>query len=254
MEFLDAFNGISENYGFQGIVKNGSGSSSSLVLDNEKGELVRALVRPGQKGVSAEKALIALRNHSEAERRRRERINGHLTTLRSLIPGTNKMDKAALLAEVVNHVKELRKKAAEATKGMLVPTDMDEVRVEQQTDGTSEDSYTIRAFLCCDYKQELLSDLRQALETLPLKTVRAEIATLGSRMVNVFEMTGYDQGNAEDSEGRQLLANSVRQALSSVLDKFYASEEFLSRNVLSSKRRRVSLFTSASSSSVENFW
>ncbi|KAI3735301.1 hypothetical protein L6452_14796 [Arctium lappa] len=68
-------------------------SSSSLVLDNESGEIVRALVRPAsnhhrhnQKGVKAEQALMALRNHSEAERRRRERINGHLS-MRRLIPG-----------------------------------------------------------------------------------------------------------------------------------------------------------------------
>lgn len=56
------------------------------------------------------------------------------------------MDKAALLAEVINHVKELRKNAAEATKDMLVPSDIDEVRVEQETDGVGEASYTIRAF------------------------------------------------------------------------------------------------------------
>lgn len=92
MEFFNSFAGFStENYGIQRMIRNGSSSSSSLVLDTEKGELVRALVRPGQKGVNPEKALIALRNHSEAERRRRERINGHLSTLRNLIPGTNKV-------------------------------------------------------------------------------------------------------------------------------------------------------------------
>lgn len=165
------------------------------------------------------------------------------------------MDKAALLAEVINHVKELRKSATEATKGMLVPMDVDEVRVEQQTDAAGESSHIIRAFLCCDFKHELLNDLRQALEALPLKTVRAEIATFGNRMVNVFLITGCDEEKLEDNnEGVQFLVSSVRQALMSVLDKFYASEEFSSRNALSSKRRRVSLFSSANSSSVENLW
>ena len=91
MEFSSSFDGFSKNHAFQGIISGGSSSSSSLVLDGERGELVKAMVRPVQKGVKAEKALEALRNHSEAEKRRRERINGHLTSLRSLIPDTNKV-------------------------------------------------------------------------------------------------------------------------------------------------------------------
>lgn len=94
MEYFNGFDGIPENYlGFQGVVRNIGTSSSppSLVLDNERGELVKTLMKPGQKLADAEKALVALRNHSEAERRRRERINGHLATLRTLIPGTNKV-------------------------------------------------------------------------------------------------------------------------------------------------------------------
>ena len=91
MEFSSSFDGFLKNHAFQGIVGGGSSSSSSLVLDGERGELVKAMVRPVHKGIKADKALEALRNHSEAERRRRERINGHLASLRSLIPGTNKV-------------------------------------------------------------------------------------------------------------------------------------------------------------------
>ncbi|MCL7021648.1 hypothetical protein MKW94_018135 [Papaver nudicaule] len=61
------------------------------------------------------KALAACKSHSEAERRRRERINGHLATLRTLLPNTIKTDKASLLAEVVQHVKELKKIANDIT-------------------------------------------------------------------------------------------------------------------------------------------
>ncbi|CAI9784390.1 unnamed protein product [Fraxinus pennsylvanica] len=256
MDFFNTINGYTENlFGFQGVITNGSSSSSSLILDKERGELVRAMVKPGQKEVNEEKALIALRNHSEAERRRRERINGHLATLRSLIPGTNKMDKAALLAEVINKVKELRGNVTEATRGILVPTDIDEVRVEQEADQHDGASISIRASLCCDYRHEILSDLRLALESLPLKTVKAEIATLGSRMVNVFVVTGCNTENVENcSEDCQPLIDSVRQALKSVLDKFYASEEFTSRNTVLSKRRKVSFFSPTNSSSLGDFW
>lgn len=164
------------------------------------------------------------------------------------------MDKAALLAKVIGHIKELRMNAAEVTKGVLVPTDIDEVKVEQQAEGSDGATYSVKASLCCDYKHELISDLRQALDTLPLKTLRAEIATLGSRMISVFVITEGNEGNIEDIERCQLLVTSVRQALRSVLDKFYASEEFSSRSTLSSKRRRISLLNSSSSSSVGDFW
>ncbi|KAK4487003.1 hypothetical protein RD792_006318 [Penstemon davidsonii] len=241
-----------EYFGFDGVIKNGSSSSTStLVLDSERGELVRAMVKPPQKAASADKALMALRNHSEAERRRRERINGHLATLRSLIPGTNKMDKAALLAEVINQVKELKRNVAEATNGaLLVPTDIDEVKVEEQENINNESSstFSIRASLCCDFKHELLSDLNEAIESLPLKTVRSEIATLGSRMVNVFVIEGAKIEDDTD-QGCSFLVNTIRLALKSVLDKFYASEEFTSRNTMSGKRRRVSFFGSSNSTS-----
>lgn len=75
----------------------GPGSSSSLVLDGQRGELVRgASVRGGKRGGlmlddENSKAAIALRNHSEAERRRRERINSHLAVLRDMLAGTDKV-------------------------------------------------------------------------------------------------------------------------------------------------------------------
>ncbi|KZV52714.1 hypothetical protein F511_23177 [Dorcoceras hygrometricum] len=233
MDVCNNFDGFSDNcFGFQEFSKE-----------------VKALVKPERKLYGAEKALLALRNHSEAERRRRERINGHLATLRGLIPGTAKMDKAALLAEVINRVKELRDRVTEVTRGTLVPTDIDEVKVEQEGKN-DENSFFIRASLCCDFKTELLSDIREAIEALPLKTVRAEIATLGTRMVNVFVIAGCNA----DEEGSQSLVDSVRKALRSVLDKFYASEEFSSRNTMSGKRRRVSLFSSSNSSSYGDLW
>lgn len=89
---FDGINYIGFQQGLQPIINVGPSKSASLVLNNERGELVKALhIKPPQKAASADKALIAMRNHSDAERRRRERINAHLATLRTLIPGTNKV-------------------------------------------------------------------------------------------------------------------------------------------------------------------
>lgn len=159
------------------------------------------------------------------------------------------MDKASLLAEVISHLKQLRKTATDSTKGVLIPTDIDEVKVEQHDNGSDESSYSIKASLCCEYTHEVLSDLKEALDGLQLKTIRAEIATLGSRMMNLFVITGSkDEVNITD------ILTSVRQALKSVLDKFYASQEFSESNNLSNKRRRMSFFTPSNSSSLRDFW
>lgn len=69
----------------------GGGSLPSLVLDSAKGELVKAPAKLLQKGLAEAKLKAALKSHSEAERRRRERINSHLTTLKSLVPNTDKV-------------------------------------------------------------------------------------------------------------------------------------------------------------------
>lgn len=244
---------FSHNLGIHGFNRIGSsGLVHSLVLDGEKGELVKAPIRIGKKGVSEAKALAALKSHSEAERRRRERINAHLATLRGLVPSTEKMDKATLLREVISRVKELKKLATEASKGSLIPTDSDEVRVEQYNDESSDGSYSLKASLCCSYRPELLSELRQALDSLNLKTVRGEISTLEDRVKNVFVFTICNEDNSGDGEARRNAASSIHRALSSVLDKVSASEEYSPRTTFSNKRRRVSFLDSSSSSSWGN--
>lgn len=69
-------------------------SSSSLVLDSDDRELVKVSRLGNMKGgvgVSDAKGVMALKSHCEAERRRRERINRHLATLRSMVPSTEKV-------------------------------------------------------------------------------------------------------------------------------------------------------------------
>ncbi|PON73808.1 Basic helix-loop-helix transcription factor [Trema orientale] len=235
--------------GFSGVLRGGSVVPHSLVLDSKRGELVKAPARVGKKGVSEAKALAALKNHSEAERRRRERINAHLATLRSLVPCNEKMDKATLLAEVISQVKELKKNAAEASQGLLIPEDKDEVQIEPYYDnGEGNANFLFKAYLCCGYRPELLTDVRQALDALPLKMVRTEISTLGDRLKISFVFTCFNENN-NDAETCRTLASSVQETLSSVLDKASALAEYSPRTTLPCKRRRISYFDSSSSSS-----
>ncbi|KAF5474516.1 hypothetical protein F2P56_006409 [Juglans regia] len=229
--------------GFNGVMLGGSALSHSLVLDSERGELVKAPTIVGKKGVSEEKALAALKSHSEAERRRRERINAHLTTLRGLVPCNERMDKATLLAEVISQLKELKKKAVETSQGFLIPMDADEVRVEpcDIIDGADVGTMSYKASLCCDYRPQLFSDLRKAIDSLQPEMAKAEISTLGSRVKNAFVFTCC-KGGCINIEECQAVASNVHQALSSVLDKASAIPEYSPRTTHPSKRPRVSFF------------
>ena len=154
----------------------------------------------------------------------------------------NQRDKATLLAEVVRQVKELKKKAAEASNGVFVPLDTDEVNVEPCGVGANG-HMTFKATICCEYQPELLCDLKQALDSLHLKLVKSEISTLGNRVKSIFFFTSSIAEKAAHSEASRLLTSSVHRAISSVLDKA-SSVEYSPRTTttLPRKRRRLSSF------------
>ncbi|KAJ8549488.1 hypothetical protein K7X08_033195 [Anisodus acutangulus] len=224
--------------------KGSKGVPHSLVLDSEKGELVKASGRLEKKvGKSEGKTLAALKSHSEAERRRRQRINAHLSTLRNLVPSSNKMDKAALLAEVVCQVKQLKETATHVSESFFIPLDADEIRVETIAEHAGDGTCLYRASICCEYRPNLLSDLKEVINSLHVNLVKSEISTLGSRVKNVFVFTNVIDGGHANIEAREILLSSVRQAFSSVLDKVSAFPEY---STYPYKRRRISCIDSSS--------
>lgn len=97
------FNPTSQkNSDSNGVSQSGLASPHSFVLNSEKGELVKSPKKMGKKVVSEAKVLAAMKSHSEAERRRRERINGHLATLRGLVPCNEKVRSAVLFVIAFN--------------------------------------------------------------------------------------------------------------------------------------------------------
>ncbi|XP_054825289.1 transcription factor bHLH30-like [Prosopis cineraria] len=175
------------------------------------------------------KALAASKSHSEAERRRRERINNHLAKLRSLLPNTTKTDKASLLAEVIQHVKELKRQTSIIAETSPVPTEADELTVDDASD--EDGRFVIKASLCCEDRSDLLPDLIKTLKALRLKTVKAEITTLGGRVKNVLFMTGEEDelgcggGGSQEQRQHQHCISSIQEALKAVMEKNGGGDE-----------------------------
>ncbi|OEL24291.1 Transcription factor bHLH30 [Dichanthelium oligosanthes] len=235
----------------------------SRVVSGLLGTLQAELGRMTAKEIMDAKALAASRSHSEAERRRRQRINSHLARLRSLLPNTTKTDKASLLAEVIEHVKELKRQtsavlgaeeegegeeaSAAARRHLLLPTESDELAVDAGEDG--EGRLIVRASLCCEDRAGLIPDIARALAALRVRARRAEIATLGGRVRNVLLITttadddeeeeeqgqgGDDGGDDADADGcgpashyhrRHELVASIQEALRGVMDRKTASSD-----------------------------
>ncbi|KAG2662892.1 hypothetical protein I3843_16G002700 [Carya illinoinensis] len=171
------------------------------------------------------KALAASKSHSEAERRRRERINNHLAKLRSLLPNTTKTDKASLLAEVIEHVKELKRQTSLIAETNPVPTEVDELTV----DTSDEDGkFVIKASLCCEDRSDLLPDLIKTLKSLRLTTLKAEITTLGGRVKNVLYVSGDEDSISSSTRGEQQqqhsCISSIEEALKAVMEKTAGDE------------------------------
>ncbi|XP_047329905.1 transcription factor bHLH30-like [Impatiens glandulifera] len=173
------------------------------------------------------KALAASKSHSEAERRRRERINNHLAKLRSLLPSTTKTDKASLLAEVIQHVKELKRQTSVIAENNTIPSETDELSMMDASD--EDGKLVIKASLCCEDRADLLPDLIKTLKSLKLKTLKAEITTLGGRVRNILFITG------EEDEAEYTL-NSVEEALKGVMEKGGNNDESSSGTI---KRQRT---------------
>ncbi|KAI3778904.1 hypothetical protein L2E82_08293 [Cichorium intybus] len=184
------------------------------------------------------KTVAASKSHSEAERRRRERINNHLTRLRSLLPSTTKTDKASLLAEVIQHVKDLKRQHSIIAEQSLIPTEIDELTIDNTSD--EEGKIVIKASLCCEDRSDLLPDLIKTLKMLRLRTLKAEMTTLGRRVKNVLFVTGEEYHSSSNNVNEQMVnhwINTIEEALKAVVEK--TENEDYSSFGISVKRQRT---------------
>lgn len=117
------------------------------------------------------------------------------------------IDKASLLAKAVERVRDLKQRAAgvageAAAPAHLFPTEHDEIVVLASGSGA-----VFEASVCCDDRSDLLPDLIETLRALRLRTLRAEMATLGGRVRNVLVLArdvvdGGGGAGGDDGYGR----------------------------------------------------
>lgn len=147
------------------------------------------------------------------------------------------MDKAALLGSVIDHVKDLKRKAMEVSHVFSVPTEVDEVTVECEFDPSNahrtQGSIFIKASVCCEDRPELFSELIRALQGLKLTTVRADMASLSGRTKSILLLC-----SKEDKDSACI--SNLKQSLKVVLSRIVSSST-ASNYRITSKRQRFFL-------------
>ncbi|KAI3974526.1 hypothetical protein MKX01_020298 [Papaver californicum] len=227
------------------------------------------IMNPTYSPASAANNSSSSTSHSLAEKRRRQRINSHLSSLKRLIPHSDqKMDKGSLLGCVVDHLKELKRNILDE---ITIPNQSDEVIVDHVTASTTttgattttnnnsnnnnnndignsnsrnEGKYSniyLKATVSCEDRPELFMDLIEALKSLKmLRIIRTDIVTLGGRITLDILLINIE--NQESNSSNIIGLNSLKQSLRAVLSRVITSSSssyWTSMSGFSSKRQRL---------------
>lgn len=127
-------------------------------------------------------------------------------------------------------MKELKRQTSLITDTCQVPTESDDLTVDSSYNA-EEGNLVIRASFCCQDRTDLMHDVINALKSLRLRTVKAEIATVGGRVMNVLFLSREDEQEENDDEYRGNFdgddceekkynrVSSIEEALKAVIEK-----------------------------------
>lgn len=127
---------------------------------------------------------------------------------------------------MIQHLKELKRQTSIIAESSPIPTETDELTVDNEED--EDGRFVIKASLCCEDRTDLLPDLIKTLKAMRLKTLKAEITTLGGRVKNVLFITGDDQESSRDEDEQQqtheYFVSSIQEAFKAVMEKSNGDE------------------------------
>lgn len=152
-----------------------------------------------------------------------------------------------MLAEVVHHVKELRKRADDMAKQdgdtWIFPSESDEASLSycdgdghggdnNNNNNKDNNSKEMKAILCCEDRPGLNVDLARAIRAGRARAVRAEMMTVGGRTKSVVVVKWAESVGGEEEIG------ALKRALKAVVEN-RVSDSGLGRVVSGSKKARV---------------
>lgn len=128
-----------------------------------------------------------------------------------------------MLAEVIQHVKELKRQTSEIAEESSLPTETDELTVvsasaaaaDVEAGGSAQS--LVRAALCCDDRADLLPDLIKALKALKLRSLKADITTLGGR-IKIILLIAHDNEDPDHHLQLPSLA-AIQDSLKAVMER-----------------------------------
>nr|XP_043625656.1 transcription factor ABORTED MICROSPORES-like isoform X2 [Erigeron canadensis] len=147
-------------------------------------------------------------NNLIAERKRRKRINDALYALRALVPKISKMDKASILVDAFEYIRDLQKNVEELQDELKeleeqadkVNDDEMEVEVEVHKIGAQE----LLLKLICSHRPSRFLKIMETLDSLGLQVIDANITTCNDRMLNILNV---------EVKGKGVVANSLKDSL-----------------------------------------
>ncbi|GAB2245192.1 hypothetical protein Droror1_Dr00000685 [Drosera rotundifolia] len=174
------------------------------------------------------------RDHVEAERQRREKMNSRFYALRAVVPNVSRMDKASLLSDAVAYIKELRGRVDELESQLLQqnqPTDSTQKIEQRETKrsrcsntsvdcGNKGDDFEVQVKVVgkeavvrvqsrnVDYSA---TRMMQAVRDLELKICHATVSTVEDLMLQDLVIRIPDRMNYEGDLIRDLIVQRLGQ-------------------------------------------